>query len=282
MDRSTIISFIPDLLFATRVESIAERAGYRSINVDNVNFWFYIQDETSSTLASLQTEETKEKLLQALTLWQPALIIFDINSEFIPWKDWVGLIKSSTATRRFPVLCFGSHKNTQVIKTARSIGTDRVVTRSQFVNELTVLIRIYVRLPDIQAINQACNELLSEKAICGLELFNQFHFFEAHEFLEEVWNEDVTAGRELYRAILQVAVAYLQIERKNYYGALEMFWRVRQWITHFPEKCKGIAVQQLRIDVETVFEKLVSLGEECIQEFDLHLFKPEVFFTPEN
>lgn len=114
-------------------------------------------------------------------------------------------------------------------------------------------------------------------AIKGIEQFNQREYFEAHETLEAAWNEDSTPGRELYRAILQVAVAYLQIERKNYRGAIKMFLRVRQWMNPLPDVCRGVDVKQLRQSAQKVHEKLSSLGTEGIAHFDISLLPPVVF-----
>jgi hypothetical protein len=47
---------------------------------------------------------------------------------------------------------------------------------------------------------------------------------------------------EVYRAVLQVAVAYFQIERGNYNGAAKMFLRLRQWIDPLPDYCRGIDI----------------------------------------
>ena len=95
--------------------------------------------------------------------------------------------------------------------------------------------------------------------------------------LEEAWNQDSSAGRELYRAILQVAVAYLQIERKNYRGAMKMLLRVRQWIEPLPDRCRGVDVAALRADVERVHAELLKTGMQSIQDFDRRLMKPVNF-----
>jgi len=107
-----------------------------------------------------------------------------------------------------------------------------------------------------------------------LQEFNHGKYFEAHEFLEDAWNEDSSPGRELYRAILQVAVAYLQIERRNYNGAIKMFLRVRQWIDPLPGQCRGVDIDQLRSDAERVRQALLALGPERIGEFNHNLFHP--------
>ena len=74
-----------------------------------------------------------------------------------------------------------------------------------------------------------------------------------------------------------MAVAYLQIERGNYNGALKMFLRVRQWIDPLPDLCRGVDVAQLRADARHVHESLLALGREGIGRFDRRLFKRVVY-----
>ena len=72
-------------------------------------------------------------------------------------------------------------------------------------------------------------------------------------------------------------MAYLQIERGNYNGALKMFLRVRQWIDPLPDRCRGVDVAQLRADAKHVHESLLALGHERIGGFDRRLFKRVVY-----
>ena len=81
-------------------------------------------------------------------------------------------------------------------------------------------------------------------------------------------------GRDLYRSILQVAVAYYQVERGNYRGALKMLLRVRHWLTPLPDICRGLDVARLREDVEQVQGALTELGPDSVQELDRALFRP--------
>jgi hypothetical protein len=71
-----------------------------------------------------------------------------------------------------------------------------------------------------------------------------------------------------------VAVAYLQIERGNYNGALKMFLRMRQWLDPLPAVCRGVDVAQLRRDARTARQALEALGPGRIHEFERGLFKP--------
>lgn len=126
----------------------------------------------------------------------------------------------------------------------------------------------------LPALEETCQAPLSDLAYHGLELFNRGEYFEAHEALEMAWKADSTPGRELYRAILQVAVAYLQIERGNYNGAVKMFLRLRKWIEPFPDECRGIDLASLRADVRQAHTHLRQLGRERIADFDRSLFRP--------
>ena len=118
-----------------------------------------------------------------------------------------------------------------------------------------------------------CQGALPENAIIGLEKFNQGEYFLAHEYLEEAWKQEPTAVRNLYRSVLQVAVAYLQIERGNYTGAMKMFMRVQKWIQPLPDVCRGVDVGVLKSDARRAYLALKALGADKIDEYDHNLFR---------
>lgn len=272
-----IIGFIADLFFSVKVEDAASRLGYRVEWIERAAQVAPSEPELPYHTIGEQLVGQGAVLLDQLTLSKPALLIFDLGNREIPWREWIALIKSASATRRIPVLCFGSHVDVDTMKAARSAGADAVLARSKFASSLPELIQKYARIPDYAGLEEACQGSLSQKALVGLEKFNHGEYFEAHEFLEAAWNEDETPARELYRAILQVAVAYLQIERANYNGALKMFLRMRQWIDPLPDLCRGVDIAQLRRDAYTVYDRLLSLGRERISGFDRRLFKPVLY-----
>ncbi|MEW6286753.1 MAG: DUF309 domain-containing protein [Chloroflexota bacterium] len=119
-----------------------------------------------------------------------------------------------------------------------------------------------------------CNGTLHPQAGEGLRHFNAGEYFEAHEALEHAWKAEGGAAKNLYRGILQVAVAYLHIRRGNYNGAVKVYERSRKWLDGLPAVCKGVDVRQLRKDAEKVMEAIRSLGPERIGEFDPALLKP--------
>jgi uncharacterized protein len=125
--------------------------------------------------------------------------------------------------------------------------------------------------PEAQA---ACRKALPELVVRGLELFNQGAYFEAHEELELAWRAEHAPVRELYRGVLQVAVAYLHIQRGNYRGAVKMFLRSRTWLAPFSGRCCGIDLDGLRRDYYRVEAELLHLGPEQLQWLDRSLMKP--------
>jgi len=272
-----IVGFVAELMFQTRIESVAENLGFRVMWIEREVQVGPPDPDVDWRQLGEHLDGPSGALLDLLSVEHPALLLFDLANSGIPWRRWLALIKSVSATRRIPVVCFGSHVDTEAMGAAKRAGAEAVLARSRFTQDMANILQKYARLPDAAAIQAACAQALSPVGIQGLELFNQGEYFEAHEVLEAAWNQDESEGRELYRAILQVAVAYLQIERGNYNGAMKMFLRVRQWIDPLPEVCRGVEVGRLREDARQAHQALSALGRERVKEFDHRLFKPVVY-----
>lgn len=129
-------------------------------------------------------------------------------------------------------------------------------------------------MPMSDSRSDLCHASLHPRAAEGLRLFNAGKYFEAHEALEDAWNEEPGRVRDLYRGILQIAVVYLHITRRNYNGAVKVYARSRRWIGDWPDLCRGIRVGELRRDAEAVINEVRRLGLERISEFDDSLLKP--------
>lgn len=119
-----------------------------------------------------------------------------------------------------------------------------------------------------------CSAPLPPAARYGLELFNRGEYFEAHEALEDAWRAEKGEIRYLYQGILQAAVMYLQITRKNYGGARKMFDRCMKLLAPWPDSCRGVDVGRLRRDLSAVMEAITRLGPQRLEQFDTSLFKP--------
>lgn len=274
---SLILAFIGDLLFSSRLEDAAEKQGIKTIFIENASYFSSPDAELLRFQYAEHTTGPGAILVERVSAWRPDLIIFDLNNQAVPWHEWIALIKSAPATRRIPIIGFGSHKEPGALKSARDAGADTVFSRSRFVQDLPEILSAHVRIFDRDELLKSCQMPLSNLALQGFDLFNQGEYFEAHERLEAAWNEDLSPGRELYRAVLQVAVAYLQIQRQNYTGALKMFLRLRQWIEPLPDRCRGVDVENLRMNAQSVYQQLILTGKDKLAEFDQTLFKPVVY-----
>lgn len=80
--------------------------------------------------------------------------------------------------------------------------------------------------------------------------------------------------RDLYQGILQIGLAYYQINRGNYRGSLKMFRRGQGNLAALGEFLLGVDVAQLRADALAVEEELRRLGPDAIGKLDKSRLKP--------
>lgn len=271
---SLIVGFVSNLMMSTKIENVARHLGFEmewvetavSISPTPLNRETYAPGEALHGLEGA--------LFEKITTWQPALMLFDLTNDNIPWERWIAVLKSSPATRRKPIMCYAPHIESNKLQAARHAGADLVVARSKFARQLPDLLKKYARTVDTSKFTQTCQEPLPKLVLEGLALFNQGEFYKCHDALEEAWRQETGPIRELYRGILQVGIAYFQIEQGNYRGAMKMLLRVRQWLTPFPDVCRTIHIKQLRQNVNAVQSHLTELGPDQITNFNQTLFQP--------
>jgi predicted metal-dependent hydrolase len=268
-ERMIIIGLVTDLMTIVKIENTLKDSGITPYFIQDT---LDILEHQQGSKSFLTDANFSFELIDYLSKERPSLIIVDLAAGNIPSEEWLKTIKQDPATRRIPVLAYGPHIHTSQLKQASDAGADLVVPRSQFLAQLKSLVIRMMRVSHTQEWAGVCSGELSEKGIEGLIAFNKGKYFEAHELLEEAWMEDQTSARDLYRAILQVAVGYYQVERGNYRGAMKMFMRLRQWLIPLPSRCKGVNVDQLKIDVHLVYQSVRSLGPHKIEEFDRRMF----------
>jgi len=127
---------------------------------------------------------------------------------------------------------------------------------------------------DILRAMSDCTGTLHPRAREGLQLFNSGEYFEAHEALEDAWNAEQGDAKNLYRGVLQTAVVYLHITRRNYNGAIKVYQRSLKWLDGLPDICKGIHLGELRANAKKVMIEIQKLGVDKIAGFDIRLLKP--------
>jgi predicted metal-dependent hydrolase len=205
----------------------------------------------------------------AIANLHPALIVIELSQP----ARWLSHVRSDPATRRIPVIAIADDAVAQ--QRAADGAATVILTTETFEQGLPDVLIRYARVFGASAALQSgCESPLPAEVIKGLHEFNTGEYFECHETLEQAWNVESGPVRELYRAILQVGLAYYQIERGNFAGAQKMFRRSLQWFAPMPDRCQGIDVGELRANAAAAWEQLEALGPDRIAEFDKHLLKP--------
>jgi uncharacterized protein len=121
--------------------------------------------------------------------------------------------------------------------------------------------------------NDDCKNGLPPKVVEGLKLFNKKQFFESHEELEDAWRDEKGSIRTLYQGVLQAAVVYFHISRRNYDGAVKLYERCMKLLKDYPDICRGIHIGKLKHDLGVVILEVQRLGRERINEFNLLIIK---------
>ncbi|MBI1956253.1 MAG: DUF309 domain-containing protein [Acidobacteria bacterium] len=89
----------------------------------------------------------------------------------------------------------------------------------------------------------------------GITLFNRGQFFDCHEVLEEVWLEVPGDQKKFLQGLIQVAVAFHHLRRKNLTGA-------RRLLSAAIEKLSGFGREQDSVDVAALLEALEPLQQQ--------------------
>lgn len=275
MKKSHIIAFVNDLMFSSKIERVAHYLNYEIEWIEQEADLGEFRAETAvNQPLGEQLHGTIGQLMDKVTQIQPDLLLFDLANKAIPWQSWIPALKNAAATRRIPIMCYGPHVDANLLKKAEGAGADIVLPRSRFTAKMPELFQEHMRQPDRAALERGCAEPLPAKVRQAIELFNQGKYYQCHDALETAWRDEQEPVRELYRGILQVGIAYYQIERGNYRGAMKMLLRLRQWLNPLPDVCQGVAVGELREGVTAVYDHLAHLPPDQISQFDKTLFQP--------
>jgi len=197
-----------------------------------------------------------------------------IDARLREWQSLTLACKNSAATRRIPLCLVSDDGDTRA--QAIGCGADLALSWKELDAQIKDIVADFARVPDpamIKLLECECRGELPPLAQQGLRAFNAGEFYHQHDLFEAQWNETAGPVRDLYRAILQVGVAYFQIERGNYRGALKMLQRSVQWLYLLPDICQGIDVAQLRRDSYRVRAELQRLGPGRLAELDRGLLK---------
>ena len=218
------------------------------------------------------TLSTAQPVIDGLINRRAAFVFVDARLK--AWRLLILACKNNAATRRIP-LCLVSDDG-RARTEAIECGAEIALPWAELDAQIKDLVAEFARVPDPATLAQLdceCRRELPPLAEQGLRAFNQGEFYHQHDLFEAQWVETAGPVRNLYRAILQVGVAYFQIERGNFRGALKMLQRSVQWLYLLPDVCQGIDVAQLRRDSYRVRAELQRLGPGRLAELDRGLLK---------
>lgn len=185
---------------------------------------------------------------------RPNLIIVELAPPDTSPHHLIHLLKTSAAVRLIPILAVGSSDN--ILEAARSSGANQVIGLDDWRAKAADLLAGWADRMVSPGLKAVCTGTLHPLAAQGVEAVNQGQYYLAHEFLEEAWMSVERKEGTLYRALLQVSVTYLHLERCNLRGALKMLLRMRQWLDTLPEICRGVDVTRLRQMMATLYQSL--------------------------
>ncbi len=185
---------------------------------------------------------------------------------------WIVTPKTSPATRRIPIIVVTDSDDQA--NAAHRQGADTTVPRADWVDALPRLLDFTRRPPDADQLARQCADPAPPEALEAIRKFNAGEYYAQHDLLEALWMAEPGPVRDLYRAILQVGIAYYQIERGNRRGALKMLLRSVQWFALLPDVCQGVDVADLRANAAHVRAALEAQGDDEGADFDKALMKP--------
>lgn len=156
-----ILSLVSDLFFSVQIESAVKGLGWTHTHIERAD-----QIPAQPPLANPATanaDAANHTLIAHVVELQPSLIIAELNSTTLPWEKWIAAIKSSPATRRIPVIGFGSHVDLDQRQRALNAGCDEVYAKGRFTSDMRNIIQKNARVSDPESAHAAAEGELSEK-----------------------------------------------------------------------------------------------------------------------
>jgi uncharacterized protein len=101
--------------------------------------------------------------------------------------------------------------------------------------------------------------------LAGIALFNDRRFFEAHEVLEDLWNECPDGDRRFYQAVLQAAVALHHFGNGNLRGAIKLFNSAKKYMDAYPNPYKGLDREVFWKDMARCCAVIFEEGQDLLR-----------------
>ena len=97
-------------------------------------------------------------------------------------------------------------------------------------------------------------DLLAE----GIRLFNDGHYFECHEVLEEEWTPERGPRRLFLQSLIHMAVGLYHAGRGNPVGASRQLRKGLRKLSNYLPSCEGVDTARLHRDAVAALERIES------------------------
>jgi predicted metal-dependent hydrolase len=97
---------------------------------------------------------------------------------------------------------------------------------------------------------------VEEALVLGVARWDERRYFEAHELLEHAWKLGPDTDRDLWKGVIQVAVAGVHLQRGNRTGARRLLDRALGRLAGQPSSHRGIDVAALRATASAALARL--------------------------
>jgi CheY-like chemotaxis protein len=135
--KNSLLAIVDDLYFSSRIEAAARHAGWEITLVGAGLSTSAVGIPPGQPSGQVQLDPEKIEMIEAQIAGRPSLVIIDLNQPCA--VSAITIIRALPAGKEIPLVAFGSHKDFELMQSARRAGADRVLARSRFVEILPEL-----------------------------------------------------------------------------------------------------------------------------------------------
>ena len=116
----------------------------------------------------------------------------------------------------------------------------------------------------------------------GCDEFNAGLFFECHERFEEIWQLEVGGVRDLYKGLIQIAAAFVHLQRGKYIGAERLLRTALGYLAPYrADGAMGFDVDAICQAAEDVYGRVLAAGPQAVATVDISR-RPRYAFDASN
>lgn len=105
----------------------------------------------------------------------------------------------------------------------------------------------------------------------GIRLFNEGHYFECHEMLEDLWHPSKDQERLHYQGLIQAAIAVEHYRKDNWTGALGLYGKALDKWAQLPESYMGMDLKEFKAKLKIFFDQVQKAGPTGMRGVDINL-----------